>query len=67
MPTTSTQLTLSPTQLPQGVEHLYESNDLVEVMAEYLPLDQYKQYRHKIMNDQFHTKLILPGKVGVAA
>jgi hypothetical protein len=36
-------------------------------MAEYLPLDQYKQYRHKIMNDQFHTKLILPGRMGVAA
>lgn len=54
-------------QLPQGVEHLYESNDQVEVMAEYLPLEEYKKYRHKVMDDQFHTKLNLPSGIGLAA
>ena len=43
---------------------MYPSSDLVEVMSEYLPLEEYEKVRHVITPDQFQTRLKLPDGCG---
>ncbi|KAK8864112.1 hypothetical protein IAR55_001358 [Kwoniella newhampshirensis] len=51
--------------LPKGVEHLYESTPEVEVMADFVPLEDFLAVRHKIDRLYNRTGLDVPG--GLAA
>ena len=51
-------------RLPQGVEQYYPSSDLVEVKAEFVPMEEWLQQRHTIPDGQFDTELHLPDNMG---
>ncbi|ORY24566.1 hypothetical protein BCR39DRAFT_546491 [Naematelia encephala] len=51
-------------KLPIGTEHLYQSSDLVEVMSEFLPLEEYLNMRNVITPNQFQTRLHLDDGCG---